>query len=233
MGSLEPEVHEPDALDTVTLTTNTIKPEVTDTKDAQLQHMLSDADAILQSDPDIPSGCFMPQRAPVWRHNFSTRGVRTGPTQILPYLYIGDASDAMCVGQLTELSVTHALNCAGSERRSFFDQFPRVCRNNNPITCKQIDADDSETYDIVAHFEYAFGYIDHVTKCGGKVLVYCRQGVNRSVAICVGYLVGREGFGFLKAVRLVREKRGRVLTNKGFLKQLAEFAQKLKEQTDS
>ena len=83
------------------------------------------------------------------------------PAKLLNYLYLGDCSDANSIGMLTEMGITHALNCAGAER---------------------------------------------------------------SATVCIAYLIARKRMTFLDAVKAVQEKRIKILTNKGFLKQLANFA---------
>ena len=145
------------------------------------------------------------------------------PAKLLNFLYLGDCTDANSIGMLTEMGITHALNCAGSHR-SFFSQFPQYCGNNNAITYKQFDADDFENYDITVHFPESIAYIDEVQEANGKVLVYCKMGMNRSATICIAYLIARKGMKFLDAVKAVQEKRIKILTNKGFLRQLARFA---------
>ena len=91
------------------------------------------------------------------------------PAKLLNYLYLGDCSDANSIGMLTEMGITHALNCAGAER-SFFSQFPQYCGNNNAITYKQFDADDFENYDITTHFQESIAYIDEVSRSQWKSL---------------------------------------------------------------
>ena len=146
------------------------------------------------------------------------------PAKLLNHLYLGDCSDANSIGMLTEMGVTHALNCAGGSR-SFFNQFPQYCGNNNQITYKQFDADDFENYNMSEHFSEAISYIDKVEKSNGKVLVYCQMGMNRSATVCIAYLIAKKKMKFLEAVKTVREKRIKILTNKGFLRQLAIYAQ--------
>ena len=145
------------------------------------------------------------------------------PAKLLSHLYLGDWSDANSIGMLTEMGITHALNCAGAER-SFFSQFPQYCGNNNRITYKQFDADDFENYDMSKHFSEAVSYIDEVQKANGKVLVYCKMGMNRSATVCVAYLITKKKMKFLEAVTAVKEKRIKIMTNKGFLRQLAIYA---------
>lgn len=57
-----------------------------------------------------------------------------------------------------------------------------------------------------------------------RVLVYCAKGVNRSAAICVGFLMWHDALPVVEAVRLVAEARGRILTNPSYRKQLLDFA---------
>ena len=145
-----------------------------------------------------------------------------GPACLKKYLHLGDFGDSNSHGLLSELGVTHLLNCAG------------VYTGNRMMTSykgtsgmrgyKQLEAHDNEKYDMLAHFTEARDFIDDARKHGGKVLVYCARGVNRSAAICVAYLIEREHMDLCEAVNAVAFARGHVLTNPGFRKQLVTFA---------
>jgi len=59
---------------------------------------------------------------------------------------------------------------------------------------------------------------------GGKVLVHCVMGVNRSGAICVAYMmVDGVGQNLLQAARTAKLRRKIILTNRSFRRQLVIF----------
>lgn len=62
-----------------------------------------------------------------------------------------------------------------------------------------------------------------VRRRGGRLLVHCQQGVSRSVATCVFYLMWRDGVEFREGLRVVREQRGVASPNLGFSCQLIEW----------
>ena len=64
------------------------------------------------------------------------------------------------------------------------------------------------------HFDEARGVIEAARGEGGRALIYCLQGVNRSAALSVAYLVDRGECDLLGAVARVARARGRVLTNR-------------------
>ena len=63
-------------------------------------------------------------------------------------------------------------------------------------------------------------YQKHMTGDGG-ILIHCWAGVNRSAAILICYLCLESGMPLLDAFSSVQEKRGMILTNWEFRKQLA------------
>jgi len=65
-----------------------------------------------------------------------------------------------------------------------------------------------------------------IKKCllaGGKVLVYCSDGMSRSPALVTAYLMETYGIDFKTALSQVQEKRFCVQPNDGFEQQLIEF----------
>ena len=59
---------------------------------------------------------------------------------------------------------------------------------------------------------------------GGRVLVHCNMGVNRSGALCVAYIMDHKQITLLQTIRLVKFERPIILCNEGFQKQLIQFA---------
>lgn len=60
----------------------------------------------------------------------------------------------------------------------------------------------------------------------GKVAVHCVQGMSRSAALVIGYLMLKQGMGLEEAITVIRKERA-VFPNDGFLKQLIVLDHKL------
>ncbi|KAI0227426.1 Dual specificity protein phosphatase 26 [Lamellibrachia satsuma] len=149
----------------------------------------------------------------------------SGPAQLLDHLYIGNKTDACNRSSLKRHKITHVLNCAASKDYS-------VELVDNPYDAEatgvhgylEFEALDNESYPILMHFRQAKAFIDAALDQGGRVLVHCNMGINRSGAICVAYIMQHQQITLLQTIRLVKFERPIILCNEGFQKQLIEFA---------
>lgn len=145
-----------------------------------------------------------------------------GPAELSQFLYLGDMGDAASFGQMKELGITHLLNCTC---------VPKTC---DPVFFHmqragykylELDAQDYADYDMTQHFEDAFTFIQDAKKTQGKVLVYCKMGMNRSATVCIAYIMKYENQPLLNTVKKVRiSRKKRILTNTGFQRQLIKFS---------
>ena len=78
---------------------------------------------------------------------------------------------------------------------------------------------------MMQHFDIAFDVIEDARKSGGRALIHCIMGVNRSGALAVAYTMVHQQCGPITAAVFVREKRRMLLSNEDFQEQLIEFAQ--------
>ena len=135
---------------------------------------------------------------------------------------IGGYQEAKNVELLAEMGITHVLNCA-AHRNSSRNPYPEW---SGIIGYRQFDANDDVYYDIIQHVPAAKSFIDGARRQGGKVLVHCARGINRSGAICVAYMMVDSQQDLIETVQYVKRCRGLVLTNVGFRRQLIGFARK-------
>ncbi|KAF8187711.1 protein-tyrosine phosphatase-like protein [Pholiota molesta] len=91
------------------------------------------------------------------------------------------------------------------------------------FTCYKIEIMDERSVDIRPYLENACTYIDMALRAGWNVLVHCQQGVSRSPAIVIAYLIRQHGMTFDAAYALVRRKRACVKPNSGFVRALQEY----------
>ncbi len=142
------------------------------------------------------------------------------PTKLTEYLYIGSYSDAENVSCLRKLGITHVLNCAAFRTLGGSPYPPET----GIVGYVEFKADDSEMYDMLQHFPRAKTFIDDAKVKGGKVLVHCAMGINRSALICAAYIIADKKMNLLDVVKHLKSRRKIVLSNKGFRLQLVRFA---------
>ena len=148
--------------------------------------------------------------------------VSTGPTQLTDFLFIGGYHEARNLELLANLGITHVLNCA-AYRKSSRNPYPEW---TGIVGYRQFDADDDDYYDIIQHVPAARSFIDGARSQGGKVLVHCARGINRSGAICIAYLMVDLQQNLIETVQYMKKRRGVILTNVSFRRQLIDFARK-------
>lgn len=148
-----------------------------------------------------------------------------GPAELLDHLFIGNRQDAHNLCLLKRLGITHVLNCAmytDYEEEDLGKESPYGAETN--IQYLGFDARDNEGYPILIHFAAARTFIDQAKHAGGRVLVHCELGINRSGALCVAYLMVEQNLPILQALRQIKLQRRALLCNEGFQKQLIQFA---------
>ncbi|ESN99934.1 hypothetical protein HELRODRAFT_83673, partial [Helobdella robusta] len=144
-------------------------------------------------------------------------------TRIAQHVYIGNQRNADDLEELYTTGITHVINCAPSRLR-------RASRTESPyppksgvVGFKVIPAEDKEEYNIEKHFEEALEFLEQVKHGGGRALVHCNMGVNRSGAIIAAYIMASERRCLLEVIKYLKSKRSLILTNKGFRRQLIRY----------
>ena len=160
----------------------------------------------------------------------------SGPACLLDFLFIGGYRDADDIPGLRRNGITHVLNCAASPDRmpphhiaaaslgGSSNKLSPYPAGSSVVAYEQFDADDDESYDILQHFEQARQFVDRAKYTKGRCLVHCAMGINRSGAICAAYIMADQQMKLLDVVRLMKQRRGTVLCNRGFQRLLVRFA---------
>ncbi|KAF8148262.1 protein-tyrosine phosphatase-like protein [Crassisporium funariophilum] len=91
------------------------------------------------------------------------------------------------------------------------------------FNCYRIDILDQSTADLRPHLEAVCAHIDRTLRSGRSVLVHCQQGVSRSPAVVIAYLIRNHGMSLDNAHTLVKRKRACIKPNSGFIKALQEW----------
>ncbi|CAH1249570.1 DUSP3 [Branchiostoma lanceolatum] len=120
---------------------------------------------------------------------------------------------------LNRYGVTHVLNAA----HGFIDNEWEY--GGMGIHYLGVDADDSPHFDISKFFDESADFIKQARKLG-KVLVHCAVGFSRSPTLVVAYLMLYHRMSAREALKTIRAKR-MIGPNRGFLRQLADFNNKL------
>ena len=133
------------------------------------------------------------------------------PSQIFPWLYLGDYMNANNNEELKLLKIKYILNCA-CEIKIF----------NLPSNIKyhKLDLIDNLEMNIGQYFEEAFAFIELARKNKENILVHCKLGRSRSTSILIAYMVKYMGYNVKKAMEFIQSKRKQIKPNYGFIKQL-------------
>ena len=108
-------------------------------------------------------------------------------------------------------------------------RFPNIVSGSvirpNGLKTLVIHALDSRRFDIGYWFTRCHEFIDECDD--GAVLVHCVEGISRSVTICCAYIMATRQLTAADALKFVKEKRFCAKPNKGFIRQLIAFEDKL------
>ncbi|KAK2142107.1 hypothetical protein LSH36_995g00011 [Paralvinella palmiformis] len=157
-------------------------------------------------------------------YEFKSSTMRSSPTKIVhDYLYLGSYWDANNAAYLRRLGINHVLNCAGTRRNAELCPYQI---DTGILWYMGIPAVDKESYDILQHVQETNSFINEARLRGGKVLVHCVMGVNRSGFIVAAYLIGVLKMSLMAAVKVLKDQRCTVLYNTGFQRQLVWYARR-------
>jgi len=117
---------------------------------------------------------------------------------VMGALYIGSMSAVNDVPLLREHHISHLVQV--------LDAPWLPVSENDGFNCYRISILDQSSVDIRPHLEAACNHIDRALRSGRNVLVHCQQGVSRSPAIVIAYLIRNQGMSFDNAYGLVKRK---------------------------
>jgi len=151
-------------------------------------------------------------------------------TEILPWLYLGNADNAASKREMLQLEgfkMTHCLNCRMNGKTPYAKQ----------IEYCVLKLVDEPSEDIERNLKIAYDFIEKALKDGGKILVHCdgtkkKPGnQSRASAILIGYLMKSQQIKFKQALKQVQTARKKmyqipVSPNHGFVQQLTKMGRK-------
>ena len=138
-------------------------------------------------------------------------------------LYIGDLRGARRREILREHNITAVVSLVGSHQFRWTQPwFRRAIPEGNHL---HIPCLDTSTQDLLPYFGRINNFIlnrlvDPSSEREPNVLVHCAQGISRSAAAVIAFLMMRNSWDYETALDFLREKRPAVRPNKGFEEQL-------------
>ncbi|KAJ8561591.1 hypothetical protein ON010_g8090 [Phytophthora cinnamomi] len=160
-------------------------------------------------------------------------------SEILPgFLYVSNLQVARDSAKLRALGITHVVNCCG-ELKHYEDgvEQPAASRDSNFQVLKLLLRDDASE-DLTPFLPQVMGYIAACRQSDPpalseksdnecKVLVHCHQGVSRSCAFAIAYVMLEQGLSYHEAAAMVKRQRAISSPNAAFICQLLEWEKDL------
>ncbi|PVG04496.1 phosphatases II [Serendipita vermifera] len=150
--------------------------------------------------------------------------------EIIPdFLYLSDIKCASDDALLAQAGFTHVISILSAPIPWLGPSPNSSCRVLN------VKCDDSVEEDIIAHFEITNRFIEDAyresltTRKRNKVLCHCLAGVSRSPTVIAAYLMASRGMKRDEALDLLRERRGVVEPNPGFVEQLGVYEARVRK----
>ncbi len=137
-------------------------------------------------------------------------------TKVEDYLYLGSLA-SLSHKNMSEFGITAVINCSGRHDKKTFDLIGKVGPGVHQLTlCLR----DKPSHDISCTFFTALEFIDKIREKGGRVLVFCTQGISRSATIVMAYLMWKKKWNYQQVLPYLRGMRSRINPNLGFCIQL-------------
>lgn len=143
----------------------------------------------------------------------------TGPTRILPHLYLGCQRDVLNKDLMQQNEIAYVLNASNTCPKPDFIPDSHFLR---------VPVNDSFCEKILPWLDRSVEFIEKAKACNARVLVHCLAGISRSATIAIAYIMKRMNMSLDEAYRFVKEKRPTISPNFNFLGQLLDFEKKIK-----
>ncbi|KAL8194504.1 UNVERIFIED_CONTAM: Dual specificity protein phosphatase 16 [Gekko kuhli] len=146
----------------------------------------------------------------------------TGPTRILPHLYLGCQRDVLNKELMKQNDIGYVLNASNTCPK------PDCIPDSHFL---RVPVNDSFCEKIFPWLDKSVDFIEKAKASNGRVLVHCLAGISRSATIAIAYIMKRMDMSLDEAYRFVKEKRPTISPNFNFLGQLLDFEKKIKKQS--
>ncbi|KAI5094193.1 dual specificity protein phosphatase 16 [Silurus meridionalis] len=147
----------------------------------------------------------------------------SGPTRILPHLYLGCQRDVLNRDLMQQNDIAYVLNASNTCPKPDFVPESHFLR---------VPVNDSFCEKILPWLDKSVEFIEKAKACNARVLVHCLAGISRSATIAIAYIMKRMDMSLDEAYRFVKEKRPTISPNFNFLGQLLDFEKKIKSSSE-
>ncbi|EAN86948.1 dual specificity protein phosphatase [Trypanosoma cruzi] len=139
-------------------------------------------------------------------------------TSLVEGLYVGGFPDEETLETLRREKVDTIINCCAGE----YDTLDSV---REEFTVHHLYAEDQGDYLILFHcYDQFAAIVNEAKKLGRRVFVHCVAGINRSVTLCIAYLMQYYHMEPISCVRLfLSQGRTDILRNVSFRHQIVDF----------
>ncbi|KAF9581411.1 hypothetical protein BGW38_001586 [Lunasporangiospora selenospora] len=139
--------------------------------------------------------------------------------EILPSIYLGPYSTTRNLEELQREGITHIVTLWDRSESKLLK-----LHHQEHFRYLSLEISDATTQNLIALFPAVKQFIDEaIMQQNGKVLVNCMNGISRSPAFVVAYLMETTGEEYETVYRFVQTKRFCVNPNPGFRHQLEEY----------
>ncbi|KAL6116533.1 dusp16 [Pungitius sinensis] len=143
----------------------------------------------------------------------------SGPTRILPHLYLGCQRDVLNKDLMQQNDIVYVLNASNTCPKPDFIPESHFLR---------VPVNDSFCEKILPWLDRSMDFIEKAKASNARVLVHCLAGISRSATIAIAYIMKRMDMPLDEAYRFVKEKRPTISPNFNFLGQLLDFERRIK-----
>ncbi len=135
---------------------------------------------------------------------------------ILEHLYLGGKRNAHNMIELINFKINVIVNVASEIENKFYDSFEYM----------KVPWNDTPGFLILGDLDMIVDQILLAVSLGKNVLVHCRMGISRSVAVIIGYLMKYWNKKYNDAYDFVKSKKSLICPNEGFVLQLNTYYDK-------
>jgi len=135
-------------------------------------------------------------------------------SKINDYLFVGSLQGAKDLTILKKYGITDIINISSIRDTNFY---------KGEFKYNTIDIKDSQEEDIKRFFPTLVQYIENIRNEQGKVLIHCYAGISRGPTVAMSYLIWKQELSYQEAYKVVKDARGAICPNAGFVYKLLEW----------
>ncbi|QDZ20751.1 MAP kinase phosphatase 1 [Chloropicon primus] len=140
-------------------------------------------------------------------------------SEVAPSLFMSGDTVAKMHEILVENGITHIVNCVGFTCGEY--------HKDKGLKYLTLYLEDSPNQDIGRVLYHVFDFIEAAHAESGKVLVHCTQGISRSAALCISFIMHTKKVSYEEAFQGVKAVRRVTNPNIGFTCQLLHWQKQL------